>query len=436
MQIKEENISYYKFSCLLLKGGWLSPAYIGLDQNGLIQYLSPEKPLSDLPVDAIDGAALPGFYNAHSHAFQYGMVGKAEKHPAGTKDDFWSWREQMYECALSYNPPEMKSVALKLYQQMLKNGYTHVAEFHYLHHDKNGKPYANLAEMGESLVEAAAEAGIKITLIPIFYQKSNFGQEPLARQSRFISKNVDEYFSLLESSKAAVSKYKYASLGFGVHSLRAVNAEDIITTYTKAPLELPFHLHAAEQLKEVEDCINFTGQRPVEWLLNNMKVGQRFNIVHCTHMNEREIKGLAESGANVILCPGTEANLGDGIFPLKDYTSFKGAWAIGSDSHISLNPLEDLRWLDYTQRLISHKRNTFNDGASHMIERAFSSGRRAMGEPFSNYFEVGKAFDAAIYDLRHPVLAQAGLEFLLSAIVYTGGTSALLDTIVNGKFTG
>ena len=368
---------YYRFEALLQKEGWLSPAYIGVNEFGIIQYLSGQKP-EEAEIETVAGAALPGFQNAHSHAFQYGMAGQAEIHAPGTQDDFWSWREAMYQCALSYTPYEVEAVATKLYQHLLRNGYTAVAEFHYLHHDKDGKQYTNLAEMGERLIAAAATAGIKITLVPVFYQQGNFGQLPQPRQRRFISQTVDDYFALLDSSRKTISHYKNASLGFGVHSLRAVAGQDIITTFQQGPIDLPFHLHAAEQLKEVADCTGFYGKRPVEWLLENLPLNDRFHIVHCTHLADDEVKRLAASGANVVLCPGTEGNLGDGIFRLTDFARQGGSWSIGTDSHISLNPLEDLRWLDYAQRFTTHRRNTFASGAATLIDKTFTAGKKAM----------------------------------------------------------
>ncbi len=428
-------MTYYKFHSLLVQAGWFSPGYVGVDAQGVIQYLSTEMPtLPDLVIEQVNGAALPGFQNAHSHAFQYGMAGMAEQHAEGASDDFWSWREAMYACAERFDPEQMEQVATKLYRHLLRNGYTSVAEFHYLHHDPQGKPYDNRAEMGERLVAAAKTAGIKITLVPVFYQKGDFGQPPQARQRRFISPTTDTYFQLLDSSRQAVSHYNRARLGFGVHSLRAVDAQAIITTFEQGPTDLPFHLHAAEQLPEVARCLAHLGKRPIEWLLENLPLNDRFHLVHCTHMTPDERAKLAQSGAKVVLCPGTEANLGDGIFPLVDYASHGGNWSIGTDSHISLNPLEDLRWLDYAQRLISHKRNTFHDGASVLLQKTFLSGTKAMGRIASDYFAVGQALDAVVYDLEQPLLAQAGPQHLLSAIIYTADPSSVLGTLVNGHW--
>lgn len=426
-------MKHYHFKLLRIKSKWLVPAYVGMDNSGIIQYLSDQKPENQENIEYINGAVLPGFQNAHSHAFQFGMAGSAEIHEPGTHDDFWSWREAMYQCALTFSPDEMKNIAVTLYRQMLKKGYTSVTEFHYVHHDKDGKPYNNLAELGEKLVEAASIAGIKITLIPVFYQNGNFNTAPYPRQRRFISPTLEDYFKLLESSKKTVKNYDKAKLGFGVHSLRAVNAEDIIETYNQGPKDLPFHVHAAEQLKEISDCQAAWGKRPVEWLTENLPLDERFHLIHCTHLTDEETEKLAKSKANVVLCPGTEGNLGDGIFRLKDYTKFNGNWSIGTDSHISLNPLEDLRWLDYAQRLTRHKRNTFDNGALSLIENSFFAGKRAMGETINDFFEVGQPFDAVVYDMNEPLLAQAELENLLPAIVYTADSSAVLQTFVDGK---
>jgi formimidoylglutamate deiminase len=362
------------------------------------------------------------------------MAGMAEKHKPGTQDDFWSWREAMYRCALRLDPSEVESIATMLYAELVKKGYTHVAEFHYLHHDKNGKRYNNLAEMGERLVAAADTAGIKITLIPVFYQQGNFGKDPFPEQRRFISRSVDDYFQLLDDSAHAITHASHANLGFSVHSLRAVKPADVISTYQNGPKGVPFHLHAAEQKREVEDCFAFHKKTPIRWLVDNLSVNERFNIVHCTHLLDDEVMALATCNANVVLCPGTEGNLGDGVFRLTEFAKQGGHWAIGTDSHISLNPLEDLRWLDYTQRLATHKRNTFDDGATILIQQAFHAGNAAMGLQQNDYFMIGKSMDAVIYDAHRPLLMQAGKEHLLAAILYTASPSEILGTIVAGKW--
>lgn len=427
-------MKFFRFNALLQSAGWLSPAYVGIDASGNVSYLSDKAPENAAGIEHVQGYALPGFQNAHSHAFQYAMAGRAETHKPGSNDDFWSWREAMYACALSMDPDQMQAVATMLYAEMLRKGYTHVAEFHYLHHDKHGKPYANLAEMGLRLVEAASVAGIGITLIPVFYQKGGFGKDPQPRQRRFISGKVEDYFNLLDDSAHAIKNYAGASLGFSVHSLRAVEVQDIVQTFQEGPKQIPFHLHAAEQLKEVEDCVAHLKQRPLQWLLNNLPLNDRVHIVHCTHMTDEEVKGLAASGAHAVLCPGTEGNLGDGIFRLTDFASHNGSWSIGTDSHISLNPLEDLRWLDYAQRFTTHKRNTFDDGARILINKTIIAGRKAMGMERNNFFETGHPFDAVVFNARSPLLAHGNLSQVLSGILYTADSSDISGTLVRGKW--
>jgi formimidoylglutamate deiminase len=427
-------MKYFQFTGLLQSTGWVAPAYVGIDSKGVIRSISDKPPAEAAAIESVLGYTLPGFQNAHSHAFQYAMAGLAEKHPANSSDDFWSWREAMYRCALAMNPDHVEAVATMLYTEMIRKGYTHVAEFHYLHHDKNGKPYANLSEMGERLIAAATAAGIGITLVPVFYQKGGFDKKPQEQQRRFISKTIDEYFHLLDDTAHMIENYPHAKLGFGVHSLRAVEADDIINTYQQGPKAIPFHVHAAEQQKEIEDCIAHLKSRPVEWLLNNLSVNERFHLVHCTHMNDEEVRRLAESGAHVVICPGTEGNLGDGIFRLTDFKNAGGAWSIGTDSHIHLNPLEDLRWLDYAQRLTTHKRNTFTDGAFALVSRTLVSGRMAMGNDQKSFFEIGKPLDAVVYDCHSPLLSQTSADHILQRIAYTADASDIWGTLIQGKW--
>lgn len=429
------QLKYFLFNSLLQREGWLSSAYVGVDENGIIKYLSGTAPEQPVAIEAVHGFVLPGFQNAHSHAFQYGMAGLAENHPAGIDDDFWTWREAMYQCALSVDPDQAEAIAAMLYAEMLRVGYTHAAEFHYLHHDKDGKSYGNLAEMGERMVSAAKSAGIKITLIPVFYQKGGFGLDPQPRQRRFISKTVNDYFKLFEASKSAIKNYHNASLAFSVHSLRAVDLNDIKTTFLQGPKDLPFHLHVSEQKKEVADCLTHCGKRPMQWLLENLPVNERFHLVHSTHLDDAELKTLAASKANVVLCPSTEGNLGDGIFRMKEYVKLGGHWSIGTDSHIGLNPLEEYRMIDYRQRLVTNHRNTFEgDAAAYMVNESVASGRTAMGSLQSNHFEVGKPFDAVVYNAQSHLLSETSEKNRLATLVYTSDSSRVLGTIINGRW--
>ncbi|MEJ0054425.1 MAG: formimidoylglutamate deiminase [Bacteroidota bacterium] len=432
---EQKRFKYFRFDALLQHQEWLAPAYVGVDDKGVIGYLSDKPHPDGAAIEAVGGYALPGFQNSHSHAFQYAMAGLAENHVSKGDDDFWSWREEMYKCALLVGPDEAEAIAAMLYAEMLRHGYTHVAEFHYLHHDKDGRPYAHLAEMGERMVAAARTAGIKITLVPVFYQKGGFGSGPQPRQKRFISETIDDYLKLLDASKGVIKNYSDAYLGMSVHSLRAVDLSDIVTTFRLAPKELPFHIHVAEQKKEIDDCVAFSGKRPMQWLLENLPVNERFHLVHSTHLDDQELKDLAASKADVVLCPSTEGNLGDGIFRMKEYCRLGGRWSIGTDSHIGLNPLEEFRMIDYRQRLVTNHRNTFEgNAAKYMINEEIASGRKAMGISRSDHFEIGQPFDSVVIDSTSSLMAASSLKNILATIVYTCDSSNNLGTIVNGRW--
>ena len=433
----------FHFDGLLTNGGWLSPAYVVVEEDGNISSISTEpdqKSEVNLSFERVRGFAIPGFQNAHSHAFQYAMAGLAEHLPVGSaSDDFWSWREAMYRLALSISPEQMQAIATMLYAEMARHGYTSVAEFHYLHHGLDGTPYEHLAEMGERLVLAAQSAGIRITLIPIFYQMGGFEKQASPQQRRFLSKDCDTYFALLEASQKMVQRYQHAHLGVGIHSLRAVQSNDIQRTFAEAHQELPRHIHVAEQQKEVDACISVLQRRPVEWLLENVELDGRYHLVHATHLIEKEIAGIASSGAHVVLCPSTEGNLGDGFFPLREYIQRGGRWSIGTDSHIGLHPAEELRILDYGQRLLSQKRNVLclnagEDSGHNAYVSSLWGGRKAMGNLSENCFAVGEPLDAVVYDASHPILAITPKERRLSAMVYATGPFGMLGTLVDGKW--
>ncbi|HQQ97200.1 MAG TPA: formimidoylglutamate deiminase [Cyclobacteriaceae bacterium] len=430
-----DTLRFYRFEALLQQEDWLTPAFVGVDHQGIIRYLSnvphPESPA----IEAVMGYAIPGFQNAHSHAFQYAMAGLAEIHPAGKSDDFWSWREAMYQCALLVGPEEAQAIAAMLYAEMLRHGYTHVAEFHYIHHDKDGKPYTHLAEMGERMVMAAQSVGIKITLVPVFYQQGGFGLDPQPRQRRFISKSTDDYLRLLEASGKVIQSYPDALLGCSVHSLRAVKFADIARTLDLVPKELPFHIHVAEQQREVMDCLAFCGARPMQWLLENVPVDDRFHLVHATHLNDNELKGIVSTRSNVVLCPSTEGNLGDGIFRMKEFAAMGGRWSVGTDSHIGLSPWEEFRMMDYRQRITTHHRNTFNgDAAKYLVAEEITTGRKAMGIVNREFFAPGQPLDALVLDARTPLLAATSGKHILSSMVYAGDSHMLAGTIVNGQW--
>ncbi|MFT5858837.1 MAG: formiminoglutamate deiminase [Flavobacteriaceae bacterium] len=426
------------FDKLLQNDGWKSNVLISTDLDGRIN--SIQENVINAGGQHIKGFAIPGFQNAHSHAFQYAMAGLAEVHNVShTSDDFWSWREAMYKLALSVTPDHMESIAAMLYAEMLRHGYTNVAEFHYVHHDKNGQSYGNLAEMGSRMIAGAKTAGIGITLVPIFYQKGGFGKEPTIEQRRFISPDTDAYLKLLEASKHACKEYSHANIGLGIHSMRGVEPTDIAEIAKSGPQDIPFHIHISEQLKEIEDSIAYLGKRPVEWLLDNVALNDRYHLVHATHLTPSETRGIANSKANVVICPSTEGNLGDGLFPLRDYQAFGGKWSIGTDSHVGLNPLEELRILDYGQRLITHKRNTFTseltgNSGEYALDMATIAGRKAMNNFSSAYFKVGEALNASVVDERSPLLASCSETNLASTILYTSDAAQQSATISNGVY--
>ena len=310
---------------------------------------------SPLPIEAVAaGWRLPGIANLHSHAFQRAMAGLAERqtHPS---DSFWTWRETMYRMAARFDPDALHAVASQLYVEMLEAGYTTVCEFHYLHHAPDGSAYATPTAMSDALVAAARETGIRLTLLPVLYMTGGFdGRELNPRQRRF-GHDVEGYLRLFHALHARQDAM--LRVGCALHSLRAVPAAAMREVVSALPADTRIHIHIAEQVAEVDDCLAAWGQRPVQWLLDHAPVDARWTLVHATHLDDAEVRGIAGSGATVAICPTTEANLGAGLFRLRDYLDAGGAWGIGSDSHISISPVEELRWLEYGQRLVTRRRN-------------------------------------------------------------------------------
>ncbi|QOW18989.1 formimidoylglutamate deiminase [Lysobacter ciconiae] len=297
---------------------------------------------------------VPGIANLHSHAFQRAMAGMAEAQ-TDPADSFWTWRKTMYRFADRFTPESLHAVAAQLYAEMLEAGYTTVCEFHYLHHGPGGKPWAHPAAMSTALVEAAADVGIRMTLLPVLYMTGGFDGRPLEpRQQRF-GHSVDAYLRLLDTLRAKQSGR--LRIGCALHSLRAVPEAAMREVLAALPADSRIHIHIAEQLPEVEECLQLRGSRPVQWLLDNAEVDERWTLVHATHLDDAELAGVAKSGATVAICPTTEANLGDGLFRLRDYLDAGGRWGVGSDSNSSVSPVEELRWLEYGQRLVTRRRN-------------------------------------------------------------------------------
>ena len=340
----------------LLPDGWKNNILISVGENGLIEDVQP----GQTSVDAIklDGPVIPGMANLHSHAFQYAMAGLAE-HAEGDQNSFWSWRKVMYDFLGRLGPEELEKIATDLYKQMLRAGYTQVGEFHYLHHQPDGKPYDDRAQLSRCMIRAAKAAGIGITILPVLYATGGFGGKPPEDgQKRFIN-TPEQILDIIASLRREYENDPQVRVGFAFHSLRAVTPEmiaEVAKAVRQIDPQMPIHIHVAEQEKEVEDCKAWSGKRPVEWLLDNADVDRHWCLVHATHMTEEETRGLARGGAVAGLCPTTEANLGDGLFNLSPYISAGGKFGVGSDSHISVNMIEELRLLEYGQRLAQRRR--------------------------------------------------------------------------------
>ncbi len=427
----------YHFKGLLTEKGWMKNPAVSVDENGKITSIHSAN--ENETAEKLNVYALPGFQNAHSHAFQYAMAGLAETHATtNAPDDFWSWREAMYALALEISPDDLEHIAAQLYSEMLRHGYTDVAEFHYVHHTKDGTVFQNRSEMGERLVKAAKQVGIGITLVPVFYQKGGFGKAPVEGQKRFISPTREAYMKLYEASEQSAKLYEHATIGLGIHSMRGVDPQVIAEMALNGPQDVPFHIHVSEQLKEIEDALAYLGQRPVEWMLNHIEMNDRFHLVHATHLTDAEVEGIAKCKANVVLCPSTEGNLGDGIFPLIKFQQLGGSWSIGTDSHVGLNPFEEFRLLDYGQRLTTHKRNSFysktqGDGGTYAIDMAVKAGRKAMNNTNTTYFKEGEVLDAVLMRADAPLIAATGTTYLNATFVYSSDSSMQYGTIAKGN---
>ena len=327
--------SRYRFTAAWLPGGWRRNVVISVDPAGDIVDVSPDDVVTTARL--VSGAAIPGMPNVHSHAFQRSMAGLAERRTSHG-DSFWTWRETMYEHASRMSPECLNAVAAQCYADMLKAGYTAVCEFHYLHNQADGTPYAERATMCQALIDAAATAGIGLTLLPTLYQTADFGGAPPTPRQRQFVLTTDQYLDLIDELSRAHTQSLQVEIGVALHSLRAVPPDALRTVLTALPAIKTIHIHIAEQEREVAAAQQHLGARPIEWLMEHARVDRRWCLVHATHSTHAELKAVAASSAVIALCPTTEANLGDGHFPLPSWVAAGGAFAIGSDSHISLSP--------------------------------------------------------------------------------------------------
>lgn len=406
--------------------GWQDGLKFGLDLHGRIR-------------EAVHGGTIsqrvaPGIANLHSHAFQRAMAGMAERQ-VRADDSFWSWREAMYRFAQQLDPDAMRAVAAQLYAEMLEAGYTTVCEFHYLHHSPDGSPYDDPAAMSRALIAAAHDTGIRLTLLPVLYMTGGFDGRALdARQQRF-GHDVDGYLRLLDGLRA--EQGDTVRIGCALHSLRAVPEAAMRELLAGLPDDSRIHIHIAEQMAEVEQCLEHRGARPVQWLLDNAGLDARWTLVHATHLDDAEVAGLARSGATVAVCPTTEANLGDGLFPLRQYLDAGGRLGIGSDSHISVSPVEELRWLEYGQRLVTRRRNiavgSDSPSVGHTLLRAVAASARDSSGHDIGLLQPGRFADALVLDVRAPQFAGASDADAIDRWVFSGNRNLVRETWVGGR---
>jgi formimidoylglutamate deiminase len=369
---------------------------------------------------------LPGLPNLHSHAFQRAMAGLTEVR-GSPEDDFWSWRELMYRFVERLTPDQAQVIAHHLYIEMLRQGYTAVAEFHYVHRPDG---------MLQAHLDAARDAGIAITLMPSVYRWSGFGDRPLEERQRPFERDAQSVLNAYSTLQARATPDVRA--GVAPHSLRAVDPASLKTLVHSLPEDAPIHIHAAEQTREVEECVASLGARPVQWLLDNLPVDRRWCIVHATHLDAHEVEGLARSGAVAGLCPTTEGNLGDGIFPLLAYRAAGGRYGVGGDSHVSRNPAEELRLLEYLQRVSVRKRNlavskiSDSVGTTLWLEAA-AGGAQALGRRMGA-IAPGLRADFVVLDGEHPDLSARGGDAIANALVFSGSSDLVRDVMVGGRW--
>lgn len=419
------------FDNALLPEGWANNVLIEADDTGIITSIAAD---SQKPTGGTDGQiVVAGMANLHSHAFQRAMAGLGEWRGTSDNDSFWTWRETMYRFLGRLRPEDLDAVAAQLYVEMLEAGFTAVGEFHYVHHQADGTPYDDPAEMSGQLMAAAEQAGIGQTLLPVFYQYGGFNAVPVSSaQLRFFNE-IENFQKLVEECKAKAGQRTI--IGIAPHSLRAITP-DSLNEVLQANPKGPVHIHIAEQIKEVEDCSKWSGVRPVQWLYDNQPVDERWCLIHATHMNEAEVKLLAGNGAIAGLCPITEANLGDGIFAGASYHQAGGKWGVGSDSNVRIDLAEELRSYEYSQRLRDKQRTRLVDSEQSngrsLFDAALSGGAQAVGQNMGA-IAIGKQCDLVALDADHPVLIGKNNDDWLNSWIFAGDKSCISDVWVGGK---
>jgi formimidoylglutamate deiminase len=422
----EANLPELHFSEALLPFGWSRNVRISV-ADGRITKL--EAGVDADRSDERHAIGLPGLPNLHSHGFQRGMAGLTEINGTSS-DSFWTWREMMYRFASRVRPEDVEAITAQAYVEMLEAGFTRVGEFHYVHHDPEGAPYDNIGELAERVAAAAQVSGIALTLLPVFYAHAGFGGcAPDEAQRRFIS-SVDQFGKLMDASRRAVAGCEGARLGIAPHSLRAITPDELAFVLPLAAGG-PVHIHVAEQMKEVEDCIAWSGSRPVRWLLDHAAVDRRWCLIHATHMIDEEARATAATGAVVGLCPVTEANLGDGVFNAPAFLGASGRFGVGSDSNVLIGAADELRQLEYSQRLVLRARNvTATAGAGStgraLFDSALAGGSQALW--VSGGLAQGLAADIVSLDAESPALAGRSGDTVLDSWIF-GSRRPLVDCV-------
>lgn len=415
----------------LLQTGWADNVRLGIRDGHITSVDADVSPDSD---DVATGIIIPGLCNAHSHAFQRALAGRTEERSPAGQDSFWTWRERMYELAGKLDGELLVAIARQAYTEMLESGYTSVAEFHYMHRER-GNDYVD-GGMLSAIYDAATQSGIRMTYVPVLYERAGFDKQEPEGQQRMFALDVESF--LEHHSHASERQSDRVNVGIGAHSLRAVSQESLHKIVGVASsANIPIHLHIAEQQREVDQCFAANERRPVRWLLENFDVGANWCLVHATHMDADETESLAKTGAVVCLCPSTEANLGDGLFPLHEFLKSGGRIAIGSDSHVSINPFEELRWLEYGQRLASQSRNVASLDEAHVGRELFTRALRG-GAQVSTQQPAGLQPDTAA-DLvslyaDDPMLVGHDDASLLDALVFSGFRLPIDRVMVHGEW--
>jgi formiminoglutamate deiminase len=407
------------FESALLPHGWAKRVRVTA-KNGRIERVSTDVDPED--ADERLEVGLPGMPNLHSHAFQRGIAGLTERRgPEG--DSFWTWRELMYQFVERIDPDQVEAIAALSFAQMLESGFTQVGEFHYLHHDRGGIAFADPAELAGRIAAAATHTGMGLTLLPTLYAHGGFGgAEPQKRQQRFIN-GRDRFAQIFDRSRKIVTALPGGVVGVAPHSLRAVTAEELAWLIELAHGSV-VHIHIAEQTREVDDCVAWSGRRPVQWLLEHAAVDERWCLVHATHIDAEEIRSITRSKAVVGLCPITEANLGDGTFPAPAFLAAAGRIGVGSDSNVRIDSAEELRTLEYSQRLAHRGRNVLASAAGRstgrtLFDAALAGGAQVLDSPRG--LVPGEWLDVVSLDMTQPELAQRREDDILDSWVFSGG---------------